>query len=128
MRISLKLLGFLTLLMLGLPAAASAHGAIHKDASGAPSYALAINGNHDATASAVQYFEADPSLPQGHPCSASCCCEGISHCNSTCGASALNSAAEPIVFALSARRIRLAYDALAKPRDRKFGLERPPRA
>jgi len=131
MRYLLKILPVIALMLLGLPAAASAHGGLDDDGvNAAPVTASYVNYDQAAGTSAGSetVIEASNSELPMKRCTGSCCCQGMSHCSSSCGApSALNAGGAVIAFdEMAASRLR-PYDPSIASLDRKFGLERPPR-
>jgi hypothetical protein len=129
LRTWLQSIAFVLLIALGFPAAASAHGGVADEVSAAPVITSQSHAeNNTANAAAPQYFETSQ-FPTSHPCTGSCCCVGMSHC-APCGSSvsALQGADAGINYDPAARRIGFYYDTRAHALDRKFGLERPPRA
>ena len=128
----LKLLAMMTLVIVGLPAAASAHGGdFDSDGVTTSAYTAESRGTDAASETslpAVLFFEASQSPSQTHDCTGSCCCQGMSHCSSSggCSSSALNGNAL-LAFDPRVARVATFDDRILKNLDPSFGLERPPR-
>ena len=122
----------MTLMILGLPAVASAHGGAFDDESSVAISASATSSPEareiSAPKSAEHFLESAGAPAQTRHCRGSCCCQGISHCSSSCGSalSALNAGA-PLVFDARVVRINVFGDQVVKHLDPAFGLERPPK-
>lgn len=131
MRYLLKILPVIALILLGLPAAASAHGGLDDDGvNAAPITASDVTYDQAVGTSAdtETVIEASNSELPMKRCFGACCCQGMSHCSSSCGApSVLNAGDAVIAFdAIAVSKLR-PYDPSIASLDRKFGLERPPR-
>ena len=134
----LKLLALMTLVMLGLPAVASAHGGQFDDEGLATTASVAAAETRDTGAAsdlnapvrACHFFEATQAPGQTRHCTGSCCCcQGMSHCGSSGGCSTSALAGLGTLPALDHEVTRIARfdDQVPKNLDPSFGLERPPR-
>ncbi len=91
MRYLLKILPVIALMLLGLPAAANAHGGFDDDGvNAAPVTVSDLKFDHSAEASsdAKTIVEASNSERPLKRCVGPCCSQGMSHCSSSCSAEA----------------------------------------
>ena len=131
----LKLLAILTLMMLGLPAVASAHCEHPSDGDSTiavvatvPNAVVAQSAGELSTPTRSDYFfEASQTPSQKSCCIGSCCCQGMSHCGSSGGSSMFIGSSPLAVPKLDTPRIAHFEDQVLKHLDPTFGLERPPR-
>lgn len=132
----LKLLAMMTLMMLGLPAVANAHGG-HFGGEGVVTSASAAEADDAGAASdwnapehTGHFFEAAQAPGETRHCTGSCCCcQGMSRCGSSggCSWSALNGIGSLLIFGSDVTRVASFEDQVLKHLDPSFGLERPPR-
>ena len=136
----LKLLAILTLMMLGLPAVASAHCEHPSDGDSTIAVVASVPDAVVAQSAGEQsagelsthtrsgyFFEASQPPSQKSCCTGSCCCQGMSHCGSSGGSSMFIGSSPLVVPKLDATRIAHFEDQVLKHLDPAFGLERPPR-
>ena len=131
----LKLLAILTLMMLGLPAVASAHCDHPGGGDSATAVVATVQdtvvaesaGKSSAPAHSDHFYETSQLPIQKSCCTGSCCCQGMSHCGSSGGSSMLIGSSPLVVPKLDATRIAHFEDQVLKHLDPAFGLERPPR-
>lgn len=130
MRALLKMLAVIALTVVGWSSVASAHGGVsHVGQRSSPS--SAARSLHQATQTKLAAETVIEASNVGAPisdCNGPCCCQGMSHCSSSCGTpSALNSASVAAHDLTDAgAKVRAFLGGIASL-DRKFGLERPPR-
>ena len=130
-----KLLAILTLMMLGLPAVASAHCEHPSDGDNTiavvetvPDAVVAQSAGEWSTPTRSDYlFEASQTPSQKSCCIGSCCCQGMSHCGSSGGSSMFTGSSSLVVPKLDTTRVAHFEDQVLKHLDPTFGLERPPR-
>lgn len=132
MRAFLKMLAVIALTVVGWSSVASAHGGMIHDGQGSSSSFAARSFGHQAprtTLAGETVIEASNVEAPSSDCAGSCCCQGLSHCSSSCGApSALNDASVA-AHDLTDIGVKVrAFLGRIASLDRKFGLERPPRA
>ena len=131
----LKLLAILTLLMLGLPAVASAHCDHPGGGDSATAVVATVQdtvvtqsaGAFSAPTHSVHFYETSQLPTQKSCCTGSCCCHGMSHCGSSGSSSMLIGSSPLVVPKLDATRIAHFEDQVLKQLDTASGLERHPR-
>ncbi|CEJ87968.1 exported hypothetical protein [Hyphomicrobium sp. GJ21] len=121
-----QILALFALALFGVPAAASAHGG--QDERATPQVQVATADTDQSIVTTDAQFENSSVLPSGH-CNGECCCDGPSHC-APCGpsSSAMSQDGQVLLHAPLVTRVGVPRDMSLRALDRKFGLERPPRA
>jgi hypothetical protein len=129
----LKLLSLLTLVLVGAPTVASAHGG-HEDGSTTTWEYVAENPNVDQSATAdpseqARFFEASHRVPSDGTCNGSCCCcQGMAHCGpSGCSLSALDGRNAGPAIDPGATRLAFSENQLPPRLHCYSGLDRPPK-
>ena len=131
----LKLLAILSLMMLGLPAVASAHCDHPGDGDSATAVVASVQntvvaesaGELSAPTHSDHFYETSQLPTQKSCCTGSCCCQGMSHCGSSGGSSMFIGSSPLAVPKLDTTRIAHFEVRVLKHLDPAFGLERPPR-